>query len=88
VVVNEEFARRYLAGQNPIGKRLRADSEGPWLEVVGIARNGKYRNLREETLPFVYLPMAQNYTPGAALVVRTAGDPTTCCRRCAPRSSG
>jgi len=76
VIVNEEFARRYLPRQNPVGKFLRADSQGPPLEIVGVARDGKYRNLREDTLPFFYLPLAQNYTPGVALLVRAEGEPT------------
>ena len=76
VIVNEEFARRYFPSQNAIGKRVRTDSEGPWIEIVGVARNGKYRTLREDTLPFVYLPMAQNYTSGTALLVRTEREPT------------
>jgi predicted permease len=71
VIVNEEFARRYFSDGSPLGKRLRIDSEGPFLEVVGVARDSKYRNLREDPLPFFYVPLAQNYAPGMALLVRT-----------------
>ncbi|HEV2706870.1 MAG TPA: ABC transporter permease [Pyrinomonadaceae bacterium] len=75
VVVNDEFARRYLAGQDPVGKRLRTDSESPWLEIVGVVRTGKYRNLREAPLPFIYIPLGQEFQTGMALVARTDGDP-------------
>jgi putative ABC transport system permease protein len=74
VIVNEELARRYLGG-NALGKRLRVDSEGPFLEIVGVARTAKYRDLREDVLPFIYLPLAQEYQPDMTLLVRTTGDP-------------
>jgi predicted permease len=75
VVVNEEFARRYFGGANPLGKRVRADSEGPYLEVVGVAKNAKYRNLLEAPLPFFYRPLAQQGMSSMTLMVRTDGDP-------------
>lgn len=73
VIVNEELARRYFAG-NAIGKRLRIGS-GPYLEIVGVARTAKYRSLREQPLPFIYIPLSQEYQAGMTLMVRTAGDP-------------
>jgi len=75
VIVNEEFARRYFPGASALGKRVRTDSEGPYLEVVGVAKNAKYRGLREEPLPFFYTPLAQGGMPSMTLFVRTEGDP-------------
>ncbi|HVG29683.1 MAG TPA: ABC transporter permease [Pyrinomonadaceae bacterium] len=75
VVVNEEFARRYYGGQSAVGRRLRTDSEGPFAEIVGVARDAKYRDLRERPLPFIYIPMGQEYQQGMTLAVRTEGDP-------------
>ncbi|HEX8852451.1 MAG TPA: FtsX-like permease family protein, partial [Pyrinomonadaceae bacterium] len=75
VVVNEEFARRYLAGQDPVGKRIRTEPEEPWQEIVGVVKTGKYRSLREEPLPFIYIPLGQELQSGMALVARTDGDP-------------
>jgi macrolide transport system ATP-binding/permease protein len=78
VIVNEELARRYYGG-NALGKRLQFGSGEviPYREIVGVVRNAKYRNLREELLPFVYIPMGQEYQSGMALLLRTAGDPTS-----------
>ncbi|MBO0725245.1 MAG: ABC transporter permease, partial [Blastocatellia bacterium] len=73
VIVNEELARRYFPGQTPIGKRLRFGS-GPYREIVGVARSAKYRQLREAPLPFIYIPLGQEYTGGVALLVRAVGD--------------
>ena len=48
VIVNEAFARRYWPGADPIGKRLSSNGRnGPFREVIGVARTGKYRTLGE-----------------------------------------
>ena len=73
VIVNEVFARRYFGG-NAVGKRLKFGSKEPFREIVGVARNAKYRNLREEPLPFIYTPLAQEFQPDMTLMVRTVGD--------------
>ena len=75
VIVNEELARRYYGG-NAVGKRLRIGSDAPFSEIVGVARTARYRNLREQPLPFIYIPLGQEYQAGMTLMVRTAGDPT------------
>jgi predicted permease len=78
VIVNEEVVRRYFAGQNAIGKRIRFGSEeNPQREIVGIVRNAKYRTLREQTLPFIYLPLGQEYQPGMTMMVRTTSAPSS-----------
>jgi putative ABC transport system permease protein len=75
VIVNEEMARRYYAG-SAVGKRLQIGSHTPFIEIVGVARTAKYRDLREEPLPYIYIPFGQEYQPGMSLMVRTQGDPT------------
>jgi putative ABC transport system permease protein len=71
-VVNELFAATYWRNQNPLGKRVRVnDANGPWIEVVGVARNEKYQNILEQPTPFIYLPFAQQESPAMTLVVET-----------------
>ena len=74
VIVNEEMARRYYGG-SAVGKRLQFGTNVPSREIVGVARTAKYRNLREEPLPFIYVPLGQEYQPGMTLMVRTQSDP-------------
>lgn len=80
VIVNEELARRYFHGEDPVGKRiattLYANGKLSWVwnEIVGVAKTGKYRSLRESPQPFLYHPFAQGFDPRATLVVETAGD--------------
>lgn len=77
VVVNEEFARRYWPGQDALGKRLRsASADSAWMEVVGIARTGKYFFIGEPPRPFIYLPFAQRERSRMSLIVESeSADP-------------
>lgn len=73
VVVNETMARRYwpegraLGGRVSLGKRQ--------LEVVGIARDGRYFKLNEEPRNYMYLPLSQFWRPETTLQVATEVDP-------------
>jgi predicted permease len=59
-VVNEAFARRYLDGR-ALGRRI--GPGGPQgsadFTIVGVARDGKYAQVRETTAPFWYVPYQQ-----------------------------
>ena len=73
-IVNEAFARRFWPGENPIGKRFNFTT-GNWIEIVGVAQDGKYSSVDEKPESFVYLPLAQNYEGQVTLIARGAGDP-------------
>jgi predicted permease len=76
VVVNETFAARYFNGEDPVGRRISLGGDkGPWLEIVGLVRDGKYITVGEARAPFVYQPVAQRHESGMSLLVRTKGDP-------------
>jgi predicted lysophospholipase L1 biosynthesis ABC-type transport system permease subunit len=42
--------------------------------IVGVARDAKYSSLNEAPMPYIYLPLAQNWRPEVNLLVRTTGD--------------
>jgi predicted permease len=72
-IVNETLARRYFSGRDPIGGRIRV---GPrTLEVIGVARDGKYNNITENPRPFLYLSVQQMYRADIVLIVKTASEP-------------
>ncbi|HVF43829.1 MAG TPA: ABC transporter permease, partial [Pyrinomonadaceae bacterium] len=76
-VVNETLAALLWPGEDALGKRLSFEgARGPFLEVVGVARDGKYRSLGDRPRPYVYTPLFQSYQPRMTLVVRTSGEPT------------
>src|SRR5205807_2209142 len=76
VVINETMASRYWANRNPIGQRMRLSNDQP-VEIVGVAKDVKYRSVNEPPQSFMYVPMLQNYRSAMTLVIRTAGDPLT-----------
>ena len=77
-IVNQQFAKTYWPGQDPIGKRIRLDSaESPAVEIVGIAKTGHYLFVNEAPAPYVYLPYAQNPRSQMTLIVQSAGDPAS-----------
>jgi predicted permease len=76
-IVNEAMARQLWPGADAVGKRFRLGSQGPWIEVVGIARDGKYMMLVEPTRPYFYLPFEQDYRSPATLIVRSASNPAS-----------
>ncbi len=75
MIVNQTFARRFFAGGNPIGRKVRG--WGRWFTIIGVARDSKYNNVAEAPLPFFYVPFQQVYRAdmGIAFYLRTAGDP-------------
>jgi predicted permease len=79
-VVNETFVRRLLTNvsspSEAIGKRVAFSSaSGPFMRIVGVARDGKYFNITEEPRSFIWTPMTQDYSSNGILTVRTEGDP-------------
>jgi putative ABC transport system permease protein len=76
-IANEAFARHYFEGEEMIGKRasLRGP-RGPYIQIVGLARDSKYRTIGESPRPTIYVPLAQNHETGMTLHVRTSGNPT------------
>lgn len=74
VIVNESFARRFWQGADPVGKRLRARGNNPWVTVVGVAADIKHYGLEERMRPGVYFPHAQ-LARDMAIVIRSSVDP-------------
>ena len=76
-VVNEAMAAQYWRGQDPVGRRVQV--KGRWIQVVGVAKMSKYRNLQETSKPFFYVPMRQG-AAGLNLKIRTPLGPETMAR--------
>lgn len=76
-IVNETFARRFLAGQDPIGKRYNhTGPNDPFWEIIGVVPDGKYNTLGEEPKAVVYRPL-RYFDSNFTFVARTGGDPRT-----------
>jgi macrolide transport system ATP-binding/permease protein len=73
LIVNEAFVHRYWPNQDGLGKRVHV--YGRWSTIVGVTRTGSYYSLREKSLPFIYLPILQDYSQAVTIHARVAGDP-------------
>jgi predicted permease len=76
-IVNGEFARRYLAGTDPIGQQIALRGSSSGVQVVGVVANGKHRTLGEEQQPAIYEAFLQRGNRGrfVHILVRTMGSP-------------
>jgi macrolide transport system ATP-binding/permease protein len=72
VVINETMAQQFWKNSDPIGKRFKFFGDDAYTTVIGVAKDSKYNAVAEDPQPFIYEPLAQNYTPAAALHVRAA----------------
>jgi putative ABC transport system permease protein len=77
-VVSASLVRRYFDGETPLGKHIKvgkADSEQPWMTVVGVVSDLHYSWVNKEDVPTLYRPYRQVPPVYTTLVLRTAGDP-------------
>jgi hypothetical protein len=73
-IVNQAFARQYFDGHNPVGKSF--ETTAPMrtrFQIVGLAADAAYRDLRESMLPQAYVPFGTQPMRGATFMVRSAG---------------
>jgi predicted permease len=77
-IVNEAFAQKIFGGGNPIGRTFRVQGQAgkpdPMYQVVGLVRNTKYYELREDFRPIAFLPLTQDENPDTdtTYVMRTS----------------
>jgi putative ABC transport system permease protein len=84
-LINEEMARRYWAGRDPLMGRLKVggDPSRPWVTVVGVVADVRHNGITEPIKEKFYIPHAQWHRAvgfpirAMTLVVKTATEPTT-----------
>ncbi len=79
-VIDEQFAKTYFAGRNPLGQHLtlwKRRQAARDMQVVGVARNVRYGGLKGDVPPIAYITYDQGYPEPDRMVfeLRTAGDP-------------
>ncbi len=70
-VVDDRFAKAYLAGADPIGRRVRVEGSTDWLSIVGVVRHIATRSIGDAGRPQVYQPLLATSTHFTAIMVRT-----------------
>ena len=75
-VITQSMAQQFWPNQDAIGKRFSMKSAtGPFVEVVGIAADGKYVFIGWDNKPFFFVPLAQDYAAYRTLQVRSSLPP-------------
>jgi putative ABC transport system permease protein len=77
-VVSASLVRRYFGNENPVGQHIKvgkANSDDPWMTVVGVVSDLHYSWINKEDVPTVYRPYRQSPPFFTTLVLRTIGDP-------------
>ncbi len=82
VVIDEDMARMYWPGENPIGAKIRfGRTDGPWHTIVGIVGNARFDGLNKKH-PTYYFDQVQaaawmdHMSRTASVIVHTSTDPT------------
>jgi len=76
VVVNQEFVREYLEGEDPLGRRIRfgdSRSTEPWRTIVGVVPDIFSGDTEHPRPPMAIAPLAQQHSNFVSLAVRTGG---------------
>jgi predicted permease len=75
-IINEQFAKRFLPNQNPLGHMIGPDNGKYQMTVVGVVKDHKYRSIDEEPIPMAWYMYAQIPIMGPKHVeLRVHGEP-------------
>ena len=78
LIVNEQLARHYFGGADPVGKRVHFGgprSPNPWMTVIGVVADVLTDRLEQAPRPMLYRPLTQASSLSMAIAVHTTGDP-------------
>jgi putative ABC transport system permease protein len=78
ILVNQDFVRRVLKDQDPLGRRVRLDVVGSpplWSEIVGVVANVKSFSEDARVEPQVYEAFGQRPVASFSFMLRSASDP-------------
>jgi predicted permease len=78
-IIDESLARSFWPNEDPVGQRFkigRADTDRPWLTIVGVVGAIRQDLFSNESFGKFYLPYSQNPDRSMVLLIRTASDPS------------
>ncbi len=80
-IVNEAFAKKFKIGKNAVGKRMSRGGDTLDIEIIGLASDSKYSDVKLPIPPVFYLPVRQDSSIGSLhFYVRSGIDPTAIIR--------
>jgi putative ABC transport system permease protein len=75
IVINETMAKKHWPTEEPLGRRIRFDEDGPWFTIVGVVADVQVRGARGTNVVEAYVPYWHLGEPGVNIVLKTASDP-------------
>ena len=80
-IIDDEFARKYFKGVDPIGKRITfgaapGKQDSTWITIVGVVGHAAHEGLDAEPRIQYYFPVSQVGMRNMTVAVRTTGNPT------------
>jgi predicted permease len=79
VMINEKFAKKFFPGRNPVGLHIGFGTDPGTvtdMEIIGVIKDFKYRNLREDIPVQAFVPyLGTRYIGEMTAYVRTTADP-------------
>jgi predicted permease len=72
-VVTKAFSKKFLNGKNPVGMTFSKTQQGGKpdriYEIIGLVEDSKYYELREDSVPIIFVPEAQDQEPYSDLQI-------------------
>src|SRR6185503_18789747 len=76
-IVNEAFARKFRLGSEAVGKMIGLSKDSLTHVIVGVVKNAKYSDVKQEDYPVYYMPYKQDTTVGALNFYVRTGMPSS-----------
>jgi predicted permease len=70
-IINQTLAAQLFPNENAVGKRF-GPGGNQWMEVIGVAEDGKYNSLSDGPTPVVFYPIQQQYNSTCTVVARSS----------------
>jgi predicted permease len=81
-IINETMAKRYWAGREAVGRRLRFLGQEQWITIVGVVQDVRQRDWTADSDPEIYLCYMQrpdyfrsSWSSAMTFVLKTSADP-------------
>ena len=74
IVVNESLARAAFPGESAVGRRISTNANGPWMEIVGVVADTRWRNPSVPPQPEYFNASGQGIGGSLTILARTSVD--------------
>jgi predicted permease len=73
-IINEALARTVFPGESPLGRHLRWNTRGAWMEIVGVVADTRWQHPSQAPHPVLFAPTWQGRGTSPSILARTSLD--------------